>query len=85
MTTITTVGYGDITPATVPGRCTAMIVAFWGAYLIAILVLTVTSYFELDSQQRIALSHIDLSSKAATTISRSIKYFLAKKRLEEAI
>ena len=83
LTTITTVGYGDVTPSTKPGRCIAMITAFWGAFLISILVVTVSSVFELNEKQRMALSHINLTRRAATTISSSIKYFLAKKRLYE--
>ena len=46
--TLTTVGYGDVSPCTFPGRVIAMISALWGAFLISILVLTVSSVFELQ-------------------------------------
>mmetsp|Transcript_16179 Transcript_16179/g.25061 ORF Transcript_16179/g.25061 Transcript_16179/m.25061 type:complete len:113 (-) Transcript_16179:657-995(-) len=78
--TMTTVGYGDIAPKTTPGRCVAMVVALWGAFLISLLVVTVGSVFELNENQKMALRHIRLTRKAATTLSSGIKYFLAKKR-----
>ena len=78
--TITTVGYGDVSPCTNPGRLIAMISALWGAFLISLLVLTVGNVFELKHQQQMALRHIRLTRRAAVTISTGIKYFLAKKR-----
>ena len=46
--TLTTVGYGDIAPSTLPGRVVAMIIALWGAFLISLLVVTTSSIFELS-------------------------------------
>ena len=46
--TLTTVGYGDISPCTFPGRIVAMISALWGAFLISLLVVTVSSIFDLN-------------------------------------
>jgi hypothetical protein len=46
--TLTTVGYGDIAPSTPPGRFVAMIIALWGAFLISLLVVTVSSVFDLS-------------------------------------
>jgi hypothetical protein len=39
--TLTTVGYGDIAPATVPGKCVAILIAFSGSFLISIVVVVV--------------------------------------------
>ena len=78
--TLTTVGYGDIAPGTIPGRVIAMITALWGAFLISLLVVTVSSVFDLSNNQKMALRHIRLTRTAAMTISRAIKYFLARKR-----
>lgn len=78
--TLTTVGYGDISPCTMPGRLVAMITALWGAFLISMIVVITSSIFDLDSHQELALRHIRLTRKAATTISSAIKYFLARKR-----
>lgn len=43
--TITTVGYGDVTAATIFGRCILMISAIWGAFIISILIVAVGQLF----------------------------------------
>ena len=47
--TMTTVGYGDIAPSTMPGRSVAMVVALYGAFLISLLVATMSSFIELNT------------------------------------
>lgn len=43
--TMTTVGYGDLSPRTSLGKIVAMIAALWGAFLISLMVLLVQNYF----------------------------------------
>jgi voltage-gated potassium channel len=45
MQTVTTVGYGDVTPAKTSGRIVASVVMLWGIAFVAILVAGVTSTF----------------------------------------
>lgn len=45
--TITTVGYGDLTPNTAMGKWVAMFAALWGSFMISLLVLSAASIFEL--------------------------------------
>ena len=73
---MTTVGYGDIAPSTQPGRIVAIIIALWGTVLISLVVVSVSSIFELSSSQLMAMRHIRVTRSAAVTISRSIKFFL---------
>ena len=58
--TVTTVGYGDVTPQHPSGRIVAAIVMLWGTAYLAILTATITSTFvaraELESQKRAAAS-----------------------------
>jgi hypothetical protein len=75
MMTITTVGFGEIRPYTVPGKIICMLAAIWGATMISLLVLTTSSFFDLETQQLKAMRHINLTSQAAKTISISFKLF----------
>jgi voltage-gated potassium channel len=43
--TVTTVGYGDVTPAHTSGRIVAVLVMLWGIAFVAIVVAAVTSTF----------------------------------------
>jgi hypothetical protein len=45
--TITTVGYGDLKPNTIPAKLLVMITAIWGAIMISLIVLTVSSVLDL--------------------------------------
>ena len=46
--TMTTVGYGDVVPATIFGRLVAITAAIWGTFLISLLILSVGNIFELN-------------------------------------
>ena len=45
MQTVTTVGYGDVTPANTSGRIIASAVMLWGIAFLAILIAAITSTF----------------------------------------
>lgn len=45
MQTVTTVGYGDVTPEHTSGRIVAVVVMLWGIALVAIVVAAITSTF----------------------------------------
>ena len=80
--TITTIGYGDISPLTQPGKLTTIILAFWGALLMALLVLVLSTIFEPNEDEKIAIHHIKFTKTAANTIYRSMKFFIAKKKAQ---
>jgi len=50
--TITTVGYGDVTPTHVSGRIVAAFVMLWAIAFVAVLVAAITSTFISSVQQR---------------------------------
>jgi len=52
--TITTVGYGDITPHTIEGRVIMMIATLVGTLLISMIVLASTTYLNLNQKQELA-------------------------------
>jgi hypothetical protein len=45
---MTTVGFGDIVAYSHFGRVIIMITAFWGAFLISLLIVSVSKIFELS-------------------------------------
>jgi hypothetical protein len=77
---ITTVGFGDLVPYSYIGRSIIMIAAFWGAFLISLLIVTVSKSFELSRNQKKAMHHLFLTRKAASSITSAMRYYMAKKR-----
>lgn len=72
MITLTTIGYGDVSPGSIPGKIITMLLAFWGAIFLALLVATVSNIFNLTTEQEQALRHVRLTRHAASAISQSI-------------
>ena len=81
---MTTVGFGDIVAFSYFGRVVIMITAFWGTFLISLLIVSVGKIFELDKSQQKAMHHLFLTRKAASSITSSLRYFLAKKKYERS-
>ena len=50
--TVTTVGYGDVTPAHTSGRIVATVVMLWGIAFVSILVAAVTSTFVASATRK---------------------------------
>lgn len=78
--TMTTVGYGDVTPRTVFGRLVAITAALWGTFLISLLILSVGEIFSLNYQEQKALNHLLKTRLAAKSITSFMRFLLAKKR-----
>jgi len=78
--TMTTVGFGDVVAYSQFGRLIVMITAFWGTFLISLLIVSVSKIFELTRKQRKAMHHLFLTRKAASSITSAMRYFLAKKK-----
>lgn len=74
--TVTTVGYGDVVPTSVPGRLVAMVVMFTGIGFLAVLTATISSRFvkedrEGESSEIMAALH-RLEADVAELKARSI-------------
>ena len=67
-------------PNTIPAKFLVMITAVWGAIMISLIVLTVSSVLDLKKNQLKALKQIRATRSAANTIVLSMRYFLAKKK-----
>jgi hypothetical protein len=66
--TMTTVGYGDLSPNTWMGRIVIMAAALIGCLITAIFIGSITNQFTLSSGQHLALHHILVTKSAAHTV-----------------
>lgn len=48
--TLTTVGYGDISPKTAVGRALVIILVLWGGFIVSIMVAVLNNIFEMDQR-----------------------------------
>lgn len=81
--TLTTVGYGDFAPLTIPGKVLVMFISLWGAFMISLIVLTVSSVFSLKKNQLKAMRHIRLTKSSVKTIELAYRFYKAKKKYYE--
>ena len=79
--TVTTVGYGDIFPATSLGRVFCVIAAMLGSFFTSLLVIAISSYFSLSMKERNAVFRLkrrlalqQLQGEAVTFIHWAWKY-----------
>ena len=77
---MTTVGYGDMYPVTFFGRIIGVIAAFWGTFVISLLIIVATEVFSLKITEKKALHHLLQTRKAAMTVIGSMRYFISKQR-----
>jgi len=76
--TMTTVGYGDVFAVSPLGRMISIINALWGAFVISLLVGSISGIFNLHENQKKAVADICKQKQAASSIRTSIQYFNAK-------
>lgn len=57
--TMSTVGYGDITPKTLLGRFFAFLLSIWGVFIISLVVLLFFNFMQLSDNENMALKVYD--------------------------
>lgn len=77
--TMTTVGYGDLVPATFFGRMVGIVAMCWGNFLMALLILSLSNIFGLNFQETKAMDHLLKTRLAAKSITSFMRFLLAKK------
>jgi hypothetical protein len=82
---MTTVGYGDVAAVSPFGRFISIINAIWGAFIISMLVGSISKIFDMNHPQMTAVAEITNSKKAASTIRAAILHYLAKKERQNYI
>ena len=66
---MTTVGYGNVTASSSFGRMVACMTAFWGMFVLSLLVGSVASIFEQDKETINSTTCIKMRRKAAEAIA----------------
>lgn len=74
---MTTVGYGDVFAVSPFGRIISLVNALWGAFLISLLMGSISQIFHLTDNQKKAVVEISNSKCAAASIKSSVVYFNA--------
>mmetsp|Transcript_17341 Transcript_17341/g.19769 ORF Transcript_17341/g.19769 Transcript_17341/m.19769 type:complete len:253 (+) Transcript_17341:2-760(+) len=88
--TMTTVGYGDYFPRTHYGRLVAVIVSFWGVFLVSMMVVTLTGSSSFEPKEAKAYDILfrlntkdEIKKKAASVITTVVRIVGNNKKLEK--
>lgn len=81
--TITTVGYGDYFPVSPIGKIISIITAFWGGFIISLMIVSVQGIFSLSTKEQRAFHNLVLVKKAARTLVSALRYNVIVKRIKE--
>jgi len=81
-----TIGYGDYYPRTIFGRIVMTICAFWGSFIVSMMVVVITNTLKMGANETRALIVLNrlearksLKEKAALLLSAVAKYALLEK------
>ena len=86
MQTVTTVGYGDVTPENTSGRIVGVVVMLWGIAFVSILVAAVTSTFVARATQERERARVDDEAKVADRDQARFDDVVARlQRIERAL
>lgn len=90
MITMTTVGYSDNTPKTIPGRIITFFMIIWGIYSMSLIIIILFQSLELNSHERLSLiifNKLELKKlmykKAAEVISERWLFKIQKEKKED--
>mmetsp|Transcript_14073 Transcript_14073/g.14058 ORF Transcript_14073/g.14058 Transcript_14073/m.14058 type:complete len:264 (-) Transcript_14073:108-899(-) len=89
--TMTTVGYGDFFPKSIPSRILGIICAFYGVYLVSLFLITLDNLLKLDQSETRSYELISrlenkeaLKLEAVNVITTGFRHKRAKRKAEEA-
>jgi hypothetical protein len=74
---MTSVGYGDIVATTHMGRGFAIAAIINGAFLLALLVGLISSWFKLDDTKQTTIKNIEMQNLAILSVRASLEYNIA--------
>ena len=81
LVTMTTVGYGDYYPVTLPGRMFGIVMCLWGVLIISMFVVALTTLLNLESAEEKSLLILqrlgfkeDMKTQAAFVLTSALRY-----------
>lgn len=81
LVTMTTVGYGDYYPVTLPGRMFGIVMCLWGVLIISMFVVALTTLLNLESGEEKSLLILqrlefkeDMKKNAALVLTSALRY-----------
>jgi hypothetical protein len=80
--TMTTVGFGDFFPITALGKMITVLNAFWGGFIISLLIVSVNEIFSLSIPQKIAYDKLIRVKSAAKWIIAALRFQVVKKKFK---
>lgn len=80
--TLTTVGYGDYAPISELGKVISIITAFWGGFIISLLIVSVGGIFSLSKKEEKAFHNLLLVKKAARSLVSALRYRVIQRKIE---
>jgi voltage-gated potassium channel len=83
--TVTTVGYGDVTPRDVSGRLVASVVLLYAIAFLAVITAVVTSVFVARATRELAGRHLDESRELVTVEEQLAEVVQRLDRIETAL
>ena len=85
--TMTTVGYGDISPKSFFGRLISVVTCLFGVFLVGLVVISVTSYFNLEGIEsnvyKILLKSKKMEKRNKSALNSIVQYLKSIKELKK--
>lgn len=79
--TITTVGYGEITPHSIAGKLVMMAICLNGAIIISLFVVAINNNNELNFEQQLVFHQINQAQSASNVIKQAMRVYVTKRKL----
>lgn len=87
--TMTTVGYGDSFPYTLPGRAISFLLCIWGVFLVSLMVLILFEMLQLSEAEKTALKvyqKLEIQQElldASSQVVQSVFFMIKEMRKKE--
>jgi hypothetical protein len=75
---MTTVGYGDVYPSTMPGRLVCVVAIITGSVLLGLVINVLSFVFILSDNKKDAVTRIITEEKACNAIVKAMQYNLKR-------